>query len=352
MSKKKHKGRYMRPRPQTAIPQQVKQSPKDIMKDPYFKRWLPIWHNNAMENYPQIKEDFQVDEKGVPHINVCVSSIPPETKANKPAIILGSGPSLDEAAKYLKDWKHDIFAATSNALVAVKWGREPEYICAFDSHWGLFEHLNSYDWKKAVLLTHPYAEPKTIKWWKGKRLYYRRYYEGFEFSEVILPLMYPWIRIGIRVTGCVVNNAISIANFWRYSPLILVGVDFSWKEGWHDRAMQYTLNKDGTWNEIPPNLPTTEEQFAERKQMTKEVDGYYTLKSWISFKDALINIWANTQCQIIDCSDGLIKEFPKMDLKEVIEKQNEDFSHLYSSPEEKKNISNKYFMRKRIMKLG
>ena len=344
MSKKKRKKRLpIRQKQQRIIQQPQKpKDPKDIMKDPYMKRWLPVWQHNVIENSPQIKEDFQVDENWISHNDVCISSQHDANK-NKPAIIIGSGPSLDKALPLLKNWKGAIFAATSNALSLVKHEREPDYINAFDSHWGLFSHVEGYEWKNTILLTHPYAEPKTIKWWKWKKLYYRRYYVGLEFSEVILPLLYPWIKIGIRVTGCVVNSNYSIASFMGFNPVFLVGVDFGWKDDDYHHALYYRL-VDKKWEEKPPkNISEWTEE--ERKKIiqygdvkTKAVD--------IGFKNDLLRLWANNPANIIDCSDGIINEISKANIEEVIEKQGIGFESLYKTKSERALILNKYFNKK------
>jgi len=344
MSKKKRKKRPLIRQKQQRVMQQPSKrlDPKDIMKDPYFKKWLPTWHHNVVENCPQIKEDFQVDENWVSHNNICISSQINVNK-NKPAIIIGSGPSLDRALPFLKNWNGAIFAATSNALSLVKHERDPDYINAFDSHWGLFAHVEGYEWKNTTLLTHPYAEPKTIKWWKWNKYYYRRYYVELEFSEVILPLLFPWIKIGIRVTGCVVNSNYSIASFWGFNPIFLVGVDFGWKNDDYHHSMYYRLT-NGEWEEKPPRNPSTwpEEdrkkiiQYGDAK--TKAVD--------IGFKNDLLRLWGNNPSNLIDCSDGVINELPKANIEEVIKKQGMGFESSFKTKSERAFILNKYFGKK------
>jgi len=328
-----------------------KKDPKDILKEPYFKRWLPVWHLNAMENYPVIKRDFGVikEENGGLRVtkNLCVSSSP--RPVNRPAIIMGSGPSLDEVAPFLKNWTHPIFASASNAFVAARHEREPEFICAFDSHWVLFEQLKIKDYRwskdKAVLLTHPYAEPKMIKQWKGSKLYYRRYYVGMEFSEVILPFMFPWIRIGFRVTGSVVNNAISIAHFWGYNPIFLVGVDLGWKDDSRARAMLFKPRGRDEWDELPP--PTAEDL---RKRRGKEIisfpDGNKTTQNLISFKDSLLQIWKGDKVKLINCTKGFLSELPYADPFEVIKKSGIGFEELLKTDEEINETVQKYFISK------
>ena len=331
--------------------QQPGRDPKEILKDPYLQKWLPKWHNNAMENYPRIKIDFGIvrnkDSSYTASKNICVSSH--QRPMNRPAIVIGSGPSLDKVAPLLKNWKHPIFASASNAFVAARFDREPEYICAYDSHWTVLRQLGlkQYNWKNSILLTHPYAEPEMIRQWKGKKLYYRRFYTGMEFSEVILPMMFPWIRVGFTVTGSVVNNAVTIANFWGYSPIFLIGCDMGWRDNDARRATLYSPKGNGEWN---TSIPETTEHLNKTPQSNKEIinlkDGLKTSSSFLSFKDALYQILKSSKFQLIDCSDGILTELSHADPVEVIEKQGYGFERLFKSNPEIIAVVDAYFRSK------
>lgn len=311
---------------------------KHFMSDPYYQRWVPHWHSNAMENYSQIKKDFRVDEKMISHNNCCISGILKPIK--RPVIITGSGPSLEKALPLLKDWKHHIFATPSNSLALVKHDKEPDYLNAFDSLHTLFDTIKAYKgWKKSALLTHPYAEPKTIKWWKGRKYYYRRLYPGLEFSELILPMMFPWIKIGMRVTGCVSNNSISIAEYLGYDPIFLVGVDFGWIDDDLTRSTYFTM-EDKKWIEMPPE---PKNRWKNKKEIFVSRNGRRTFKSYMTFKHALFHIWGAGEANIIDCSDGIIDELSKADIEKVIEKQGSGFDDLKKTDAEKKSITEQYF---------
>jgi hypothetical protein len=263
-----------------------------------------------MENYPVIRDEFATN-------NRCLTSHP--RPMNKPIIILGAGPSLDKAAPLLKDWRNPIICSTSNAFVSVKWERTPEYICAFDSLWTLHDHLKLKNtlWKDTTLFTHPNAEPKLIKAWKWKKYYYRRVFPGQEFFEFIFPLMFPWIKVGFVFSGSVINNAIHIAIFLGFNPIILVGCDYGWKDHSLIRATNWEQGKDDKWSEI--KLSATQEIIKESVQV---INGTYTSRQFLNFKDVLLKIYAgNKSSSIIDCSDGIIDEFPKVSIEEIIKTQ-------------------------------
>jgi hypothetical protein len=285
---------------------------EDFMKDPYFARWYPKWIENAMLNYPIIKKEF--DEK-----DRCATCLP--RPMNRPCLILGSGPTLDNIAPLLKDWKNPIFSSTSTAFVPLRHGRKPDFMCAFDSLWSTYnEHLmldKKFSWNGTTLLTHPNAEPQMIKAWKWDKYYYRRVFPGHEFFEFTFPLMFPQIKIGIRFSGCVVNNAVTLAIFLGFNPIILSGVDFGWKDDTRTKATNWKPTKNGEW-EMVPNIPVDK---VNHKYIVTE-EGIHTHPEYYGFKAALLGIYASqNEIEIIDASDGLLSEFPKVSPEEIVRTQ-------------------------------
>ena len=237
---------------------------------------------------------------------------------NRPAMILGSGPSLDEAAPLLKDWKNPIFSSTSTAFVPVRWERKPDYMCAFDSLWSLYnKHLyldKKYSWEGTTLFTHPNAEPLMIKAWKWNKYYYRRVFAGHEFFELTFPMMFPWIKVGLTFSGCVVNNAVSLAIFLGFNPIVLVGVDFGWRDDAKTKATNWYPEK-GEWSQ-EANAP-----LDKNRQLIELESGVHTHPEYFTFKNFLVDIYRQHNIEFIDCSDGILEEFKKEDVKEVIKTQ-------------------------------
>lgn len=288
--------------------QQFKATPhQEFMKDQYFRKWYPKWINNAMENYPLMKKEFETKDR-------CVSCLP--RPMNRPCMIIGSGKSLNKAGPILKDWKNPIFAAASNAITMAYYEKEPEYICAFDSLWSLDKQLAGYKWENSALLTHPNAEPNLIKNWRWDKYYYRRVFPGHEFFEFTFPLMFPWIKIGLRFSGTVVNNAITLALFLGFNPIILVGVDLGFRDLEDSRGIDYEYIK----KEFVRKPKVKVER--ERKIIQLE-NGAYAHPFYIGFKNALLDIYMSSQKNVdfIDCSDGIISELTKADIKDVVKTQ-------------------------------
>ena len=134
----------------------IKQTQDDRNKG-ILTAWLPFWVRNSFENYAHIMEESK-------SMHMCISTI--EKVKGKPAVIVGSGPSLDKTAPFLKDWKGAVFACGSNALIPTRWGHKPEYICVFDGGDTLYPKLMGYDWTGSTLLTHPSISPLILQNWK------------------------------------------------------------------------------------------------------------------------------------------------------------------------------------------
>ena len=63
--------------------------------------------------------------------DVCLSTLP--RVQGIPALVLGSGPTLDEAAPFLNQWPGVIFSGPSQVRICDKWKRQPDFVVAVDS---------------------------------------------------------------------------------------------------------------------------------------------------------------------------------------------------------------------------
>jgi hypothetical protein len=292
--------------------QQLEEIKQDLLKqqnswlqDDYFRRWMPQWVYNCMENYPMIKQDFLKK-------NCCLSAF---RTANKPAIIIGGGPSLDKNIHLLRDWKYPIFSSSStafNTLYEIE--REPDFISAFDSLYITADHIANHQWKNSTLLAHTTTDPKTIKNWRWNKIYYRRMFPGNPFFEHIMPIMFPMIKIGIRFTGNVINNGITLLEFMGYNPIFLVGADLGWWDHNKPRALQIRKDAKGLF-QIEPTISTKN-----NKNVIELENGLKIDSNMVAFKEELLKIvLSNENRKVYDCSEGFIEELPKVDLKRVIE---------------------------------
>lgn len=300
-----------------------------------LKGWLPFWVRNAFENYSHIMNEAKSQ-------HMCISSI--MKVKDTPAVIVGSGPSLDETAPLLKDWKHAIFACGSNALIPTRWGHQPEYICVFDCGDTLYPKLMGYNWEGSTLLCHPSVSPLILQAWKWEKKYYLMRHSGVQWFDEIQPLAFgnfirftwqtpPCIMMGVFNAGCTVNNAIQLANFLGYGPLFLVGVDFGYP-GKKERCTRWVI-ENGAWKDIGP------ENYNDR-QLHKADNEILTTEEKIEYKSAMMAVYKWDKPQLFDCSQGIITELPKLDFKEVIEKNGRGFEQHYRTNDEIERICNEY----------
>jgi len=333
----------------------------------WFNRW--VWASYA--NYDKIEREMVKEKKNY-------SLLKHQNKhKGEPALIVGAGISLEKLIPLLKDWKGVIFTSESMASTLKYYGHQPEYICLFDGNlsvWDIFFHGQNY--KGSTLVTHPSVDPKVIELWRGPKIYYlmmhfaklfdieawkdkplpemekiaKEQLLGHDFFENILPAVYSMIGASILNAGCVVNNAVEVANFMGFGPLFLCGVDFGYK-GWIDRYPKVT-KVDGSWVKDKAKIVEHEEDGKTigdidiSREIIMSDNGIPTTDEQAEYKLALLSVYKLDRPQLFDCSDGIITELPKLDIKEVVEKNGKGFEGKYRTAEEIVKFSNAYFNRK------
>jgi len=297
--------------------------------------------------------------------------------AGKPAIIVGSGMSLEKLIPLLKDWKGVIFAPESMVSTLKYYGHKPEYICLFDAGitaWDMW--FKGQNYKGSTLITHPSVDPKVIEYWEGDKIYYlmrhisaltgkikqtgksmqeidrevKYQLLGFDFFDNILPTVYGFIGAAILNAGCVVNNAVEVANFMGFGPLFLCGVDFGFKD-WVNRFPMVKKIK-GRW--VKDKIGYIEhEENGEKigdapagREIIISDNGIPTTDEQAEYKLALMCVYKLDKPQLIDCSDGIITELPKADIKEVVEKNGKGFESKYRTGEEIVRCADAYLNRR------
>ena len=300
---------------------------------PELHHWTPTWANNMASNYATIKK---LNKKK----HVCLSSL--KRPQNKPVIIIGSGPSLNESSKFLKDWKGAVISGATSASVFPKNNIEPDFIAAFDSHWSIVDYLNSFEWKKSSIITHPMSDPKLFEFWKNDVYLFRRIMKGIPLYDLDLPLLYPEIALGIVMTSSVVNNMLSIANFLGFGPIFLFGGDLSYTE--YGRCSYYKKNDK---NELEEDVLLTEDFIGHKKtnlfyyRDRGNNTNIITSNDFCGFKEQLYQLWGSTKTNFYNCSKGgILTEMPFVEPEEVIENQGEGFDHLYNNFNKNEVINN------------
>ena len=257
---------------------------------------------------------------------------------DKTVLIIGSGPTLNEALPLLKDWRGEIVCSTSQASTLVHFGREPEHIVALDPDSRPEElFIDSWEGRKSTLHVHPGVDPELIRWWKGPIALFRKLQPQTPFYATTQNIGYgtlgpkeenrwqgnkgePFITGQIPMLACAIPVQICVAKHIGYRQQYLLGCDFSYPgkiprfTDWH-----YI---DGQWDETPIDFLNFDDKLPDPTIET-EYDGLCSSTMMIFYSHQVVIAWRITEADIINTSRvGLLRMFPYVPLQEVLKRQN------------------------------
>ncbi len=257
-------------------------------------------------------------------------------------LIIGSGPTLDEALPLVKDWKGHIICSTSHAPTLLAWGREPEHIVALDPDSNPGELVaDTWEGRKSILHLHPGVMPDLIRWWKGPMALFRKlqpqqpFYSG-ELAMGYSPLgqlignHYQGDKSPLSITAQVpmlanvVAAMICIAKHLGYSQQVLVGADFSFPNNQQRFTSQAWEN--GKWVEHKP-IPVDDyssQKGADRDPLIEtEFDGLLTTQMQVFYFHQAVIACRLVERSIINASNkGLLRMLPYTPIDEIIRQGN------------------------------
>ena len=257
-------------------------------------------------------------------------------------LIIGSGPTLDEALPLLKDWKGHIICSTSQASTLLAWGREPEHIVALDPDSNPGElTADTWEGRKSILHLHPGVMPDLVQWWKGPMALFRKlqpqqsFYAG-EQAMGYSPLgplrdgRYQGNEAPLCITAqvpslaCAIPSQICIAKHLGYSQYVLVGADFAFTNN-QQRFTPRTW-KDGQW--IEHKALTAEDHYetnylVDDQMVETELDGLRSTGMQIFYSHQTVIACRLVERSIINASHkGLLRMLPYAPIEEVIQRGN------------------------------
>ena len=315
--------------------------------------------HSSFENYKVIMEAFfsgrAFDLSDVPRVR------------NEPIIIIGSGPSLDDAWPELKRWKGDIITSTSQYSTFIYHGIEPKYILALDPDCNMEElAADTWEGRKTILITHPgvnsdmlnehtfksinekFARRENSDYWKGRLALFRKlepqtpFYgntQKFGYSRYDHRLanpgkkaegaclnITPLIKTEIPMMGCAINCQVMAAGILGYNPIYLVGCDFGYTNDQHRyNDWNYVKEREeGTGKIIKEGwvktdfkaIPKWTDKFS-KLQMSDS--GIQSSEMMFFYKRNFMNTWRLEQTQIIRTTPGILIELPFCPLKTVVD---------------------------------
>jgi len=269
-----------------------------------------------------------------------------------PALIIGSGPTFDEFAPLLKEWKGAVFVSTSQAGTCVYWEHPPEYIVALDPHTDKAELDCVDNWQKydTKLICHPCINPVVIQEWPNKRLYYRPMEPSSDFHAMHLGIAYgSFIRTYCLLFSCTPAAQMAIAKKMGYGPLFFVGLDFGFPNYKRRMTVWYYNELEGWLSEQPSPVDKFDDDFKTENKFKRLVyaeNGCCSSVMHLYYKRAILCV-AN-----IDMTDifkvkafNALTEFPEITKEELIETQGKLPKDRFYSNKKKQKIYEDYLAR-------
>ena len=263
--------------------------------------WEPNWTYNCTRNYAQIK---------ALRLAGSLNGIHEEPKKpGKPALITGSGPSLDsfpfeDFAKVRSDFL--VIASLSNAVNWIAHGITPDYVVAVDAALGMkkmqFPDYLAHDLRDSVLAIPPIISPDVIEAWQGRITIFRPIQPGMHFIMSTLPLMFAdinehpnmrdrsviqWFPLGFSNAGCVLNSELTLASYLGCEPIFMAGVNFSFPFG-RQVCARYKHTVKGYKKYLIDGIRTPD-------LIHKTLNGLFTTEEHLTYKLNFYIIWGLTQ---------------------------------------------------------
>ncbi len=321
---------------------------------------------------------------------------------NTPAIIVGSGYSLDLTAPYLKDWKGGIFCTTSHAVTLMYYGVEPTHIVALDP-FSMWDEIKEIDWSKTKtkLITTPSVYPDIIEKWPNEMLLYLQnmgkpdsFYQSIqkpmyshrevpEGSNIRFPVFHFYIRTELTLFACSPPVQLFAADKLGYGPLFLCGMDFGSPvtqgrftryapntDKWDTQLLETQgkelveeLKNDPTtdtsvfWDRFDAHFHNTEikkvewvkikdqtvtDYFPGREDVIISNNGMKTRPIHLYYKKNFYSAWRLSHVSLYTTGKGICTEIPFTDIKKLVRTQGLDSHYKKQHPEWINKVCDRY----------
>ena len=274
------------------------------------------------------------------------AKIATDEKCSGPAMIIGSGPSLEDALPIISEWKGAIFCSSSQAATICHYGHDPEYIVMLDPRTRAEELFDIDHWegRKSAMVTHPGMAPQTLAYWPNRKIYFRVMEPNTSFYTEVLPVGYHFINCILFLFSCSLSAQIGLARLMGYDPLILVGCDFAagrFRKWSYDRTVKPHIedgemkSEKGKWVQEAREDPWAPTGVRERLVIAN--NGVLTERVQLFYKRSLACVLRLDKPNLIHCSPpgrSIVHELPYVPVREVVACQGRNLEHYYLSKNE------------------
>lgn len=228
----------------------------------------------------------------------------PRVEIDMPAIVIGSGPSLDRSIETLRAIRDRVilFCSGSALRPLLKAGIRPDFHCELENGWASFNSVwqtvreTGHDLKGITLIASTTVYPKLVSLFEERILYFR--------DSVSSTGLWSPDQTGIHGTAPTCTNlALRAATLLCFKELYLFGVDLGTRDALQHHTKESVYYKDKWWQgrlEIDPH-----------QQMSIEMPGNFggkaytsTVLHWTRMMMAQ-GIEAFSFAKIFNCSDGV-----------------------------------------------
>jgi hypothetical protein len=281
---------------------------------------LPLEAHNVFEHYALMRDQEVPKPLGADR-----------KKQAGPAIIVGSGESLDDALPLLKDWQGGLFCSSSHISTMAYYGAVPTHMSTPDprSMISELENIPKEYWDRAwneetgcTFLQTPIGPIAYTRFWKGRIRWFLVFDPSKEWYTSVLRTGFPWIEDYLLPFTANVPALVAQAQHLGYWPLFLIGADFSNKRF---SAWNY---KDGEWAQSVGG-------FQEPKNFVPSANGQVSTPNLLWAKrGVLCTARLNTEFtygkawHIYNCSKvTAMDEMPYVKIEKVIKRQGKGFRY-------------------------
>ncbi len=269
-----------------------------------------------------------------------------------PAIVIGSGSTLDQALPRLKDWEGAIFCSSSHLSTLIYHGCEPDYLLLLDPRCALAEMPidRPYNKIKTKLILHPGVPTEFVYSYPNFQYYYRPMYPYHPLYWTMLPTGYDFIGAYMWLFACHNAMVMAAARMMGYDPIIMMGMDGAQIKTrgrpryrftkWSYEANKKTKKKK--WVKTQPSvIPVQQRIMSDSGAISDAVQLYY--------KKSVMQVYWLDEPNLLNASipGGIWTEFPEISVDDVFARQKTGYKDLYQPLQERQDVAERYMIHRR-----